>query len=122
LTAWTNCSLASTVVISSARRLSRIAFVSRSNCARADVLRPAIRVMIPLGVCPLYDGDAMQAIADAISVVRKDLDDLEQHLPYWDDEAHGLSGSRKYRAIADRIVDSAKRLKSAVKENTFSKP
>ena len=64
----------------------------------------------------------MQAIADAIAQVRKDLDELEQYVPDWEHEAGSLDGSRKYRSISDRIIESAKRLKALVKENTFSRP
>ena len=63
----------------------------------------------------------MDAVADQIKFVRKELDELEGTLDGWDHDAGSLAGSRKYRSIAKRIVESAKRLEALVKENTFSR-
>ena len=61
----------------------------------------------------------MKQIADQVSVLRNDLADLEQTLPNWSDGAGSSLGGPRYRAIAKRIVESARRLEALVKENTF---
>jgi hypothetical protein len=63
----------------------------------------------------------MGAAADQIKLLRKELDELEGTLDGWEHDAGSLSGSKKYRAIAKRIAESAKRLEAIVKENTFSR-
>jgi len=57
-------------------------------------------------------------IREAIEQVRKDLDDLDAHLPVWDSTS--IYGSRTYRPITRRIIASAQRLKELVRENTYS--
>ena len=60
----------------------------------------------------------MQKIRDEIEKVRQELTELEGIMPNWND-AQNITGSRKVRSIAERIVLSAKRLESLVKENSF---
>jgi hypothetical protein len=45
-----------------------------------------------------------EPIAKEIAKVREELAELEAYLPGWDSDAHGLSGSKKYRGVARRIV------------------
>ena len=61
---------------------------------------------------------ATETLRAAIEMVRADLLDLEEELPTWN--SANISGTRRYRPIANRIVASAQRLKSLVAENTFS--
>jgi hypothetical protein len=63
----------------------------------------------------------MKIIADEIAKIRAELDELEAHLPGWNEHAHGIDGSKKYRGVAHRIFLSTQRLESLVKENTFSR-
>lgn len=63
----------------------------------------------------------MEVVADQIKVVRKELDEIEGTLNGWENDARSLAGSRLYRSMAKRIVESAKRLEALVKENTFSR-
>jgi len=62
----------------------------------------------------------MDAIAEQIKVIRKELDELQSSLDGWDHDAGSLTGSKRYRSISKRIMESAKRLEALVKENTFS--
>jgi hypothetical protein len=63
-----------------------------------------------------------QAVKDklkaAVEQVRADLADLENEIPNWN--SINISGTRKYRPIADRVVAGAQRLKALVTENTYS--
>lgn len=60
----------------------------------------------------------IDALRDAIAQARRDLDDLESHLPHW--SADSLAGAKKPRAIARRIVLSAQRVESLTREYTFA--
>jgi hypothetical protein len=61
-------------------------------------------------------------IEDQIVIVRRELQELEDTFPDWPNQAAGLPGSQKFRAIAKRIVMSSKHLEALVRENTFSRP
>jgi hypothetical protein len=61
---------------------------------------------------------AVEKLKAAIEQVRADLLDLENELPTWISE--NITGTRRYRPIADRIVAATQRLKSLVVENTYS--
>jgi hypothetical protein len=61
---------------------------------------------------------AVEKLRVAIEQVRADLRDLENELPTWNNE--NITGTRRYRPIAKRIVAAAQRLKLLVAENTYS--
>jgi len=61
---------------------------------------------------------AVEKLKAAIEQVQADLSDLEKELPTWN--SINISGTRRYRPIAGRIVAAAQRLKSLVAENTYS--
>lgn len=61
----------------------------------------------------------MKAIEEQIDVLRKEITELEETLPNWDGDAASKSGGSRYRNMAKRITESARRLESLVKENTF---
>jgi len=61
----------------------------------------------------------MKAIEEQMDVLRKEITDLAENLPNWDGDARNKSGGSRYRSMAKRIVESARRLESLVKENTF---
>jgi hypothetical protein len=60
----------------------------------------------------------MEPLRSQISTLRKDIADLEGQIPTWN--ADNLAGAKQPRLIARRIVQSAQRLETLVKENTFS--
>jgi len=60
----------------------------------------------------------IDSIKTQIATLREDIKDLETQLPIWN--PNNLAGSKQPRLIADRIVQSSQRLKTLVKENTFS--
>jgi hypothetical protein len=53
-----------------------------------------------------------------ITILRSDIEALEREFPRWN--ADNIAGAKQPRLIASRIIHSAKRLESLVKENTFS--
>jgi hypothetical protein len=57
-------------------------------------------------------------IQEAINQARADLNDLADCVPRWVSTA--TSSGREYRAIAERIVASAQRIRALVRENTYS--
>jgi hypothetical protein len=61
----------------------------------------------------------MQSISDQIAVLRNEITDLANLIPDWDGDRRSKSGGSRYRSMAKRIVESAKRLEALVKENTF---
>ncbi len=61
----------------------------------------------------------MENLREQIDVIRSELKELEAHLPHWDNDAYSKAGAGRYKLMAKRIVESAKRLESLVKENTF---
>jgi len=60
----------------------------------------------------------IDSIKEQIAMLRKDIEDLEKQFPRW--EPNNLAGAKQPRLIATRIVQSSQRLKTLVKENTFS--
>ncbi len=60
----------------------------------------------------------IDSIREQIATLRKDIKDLENQLPRWNPD--NLAGAKQPRLIASRIVQSSQRLKTLVKENTFS--
>ena len=61
----------------------------------------------------------MKAISDQIEVLRREITELDEILPNWDGDRSSKSGGSRYRLLAKRITESARRLESLVKENTF---
>jgi hypothetical protein len=53
----------------------------------------------------------------AINQLRADINDLEVEIPRWDNQ--NISGTKRYRPIAEQITESAKRLAALVKQHTF---
>ncbi len=60
----------------------------------------------------------IDSIKAQIATLRKDIKDLENQLPRWNPD--NSAGAKQPRLIASRIVQSSQRLKTLVKENTFS--
>jgi len=60
----------------------------------------------------------IDSIKTQITTLRNDIKDLEAQLPKWNPD--NLAGAKKPRLISRRIVQSANRLETLVKENTFS--
>jgi hypothetical protein len=61
----------------------------------------------------------MKQIEEQLDVLRKEIAELSETLPGWDGDARSKGGGARYRSIAKRIVESARRLESLVKENTY---
>ena len=61
----------------------------------------------------------MKTIEEQIDLLRKEISELEETLPNWDGDARSKSGASRYKSMAKRIVESARRLEALVKENTF---
>jgi hypothetical protein len=94
--------------------MQSIRLVIMAQCQRADQggrIQEAITTM---------SADT-KPIADQINTVREELRELEATLPEWPNRAGAITGSREYRAVAKRIVLSAKHLEELVKQFTFSR-
>ena len=63
----------------------------------------------------------MNQIEEQISKLESELAELRELLPDFERLAAGQPGSKKYRAVASRIVLSSRHLDELVKEHTFSK-
>ena len=61
--------------------------------------------------------EARKQLQDAIDQMKKDVAELESHLPHWVSE--NTTGTKLYRPIAGQIVTSAARLEHLVKKNTY---
>ena len=60
----------------------------------------------------------LDKLKEGASQLRKDLADLESHFSKWDSQT--TDGGRRLRSIANRVVLTARRLESLVKENTYA--
>ena len=74
----------------------------------------------PQGQVGAYN-EEMQAIADQIKNIESVLSELSDSLPEFENNAANLAGSRRYRAVAERIVLASKQLQVLVKEHSFSR-
>jgi len=61
--------------------------------------------------------EARQQLQDAINQLKKDVAELEGHLPSWISENN--HGTKLYRPIAKQIIHSSARLEEIVKKNTY---
>jgi len=66
------------------------------------------------------EDSAPPLLREAVTQVKKDLQELEAYFSSWSYAAN-INGSRKVRGIANRIVGSAERVKELVKENSFAR-
>lgn len=60
----------------------------------------------------------LETMKEQIKTLRKDIEALEAEFPRWNSE--NFAGAKQPRLIAKRVVQSAGRLETLVKENTFS--
>jgi hypothetical protein len=60
-----------------------------------------------------------KTLEDAVERLRADINDLASQLPDWNNE--NTTGTKKYRPIAKRILDSARRLNELVREHTYTR-
>jgi hypothetical protein len=60
----------------------------------------------------------LDAIRRQIATLREDIEHLEALLPRWNPD--NLGGAKQPRLKAHRILQSAQRLETLVKENTYS--
>jgi hypothetical protein len=60
----------------------------------------------------------LDQLHEGATQLRKDLEELESQFSHWD--ASSTAGGRRLRSIAKRVILSAQRLESLVKENTYA--
>ena len=60
----------------------------------------------------------IDTIIAAVETLKKDIEELESHFGSWDFQS--TAGGKQLKSIAERILLSGKRVKSFVKDNTYS--
>lgn len=60
----------------------------------------------------------IETIKAAVEILKKDIEELESKFGNWD--SGSTIGGKKLKSIAERILLSGKRVKTLVKENTYS--